>query len=77
MKKNLTHLFLKYVMLAISEITKVKVLRLKNKIELMYYLDLIILKNLRIIVKLDDVIKSYVQIVMMIQDRKKMIANKC
>ena len=76
MKKNLTHLFLKYVMLAISEITKVKVLRLKNKIELMYYLDLIILKNLRIIVKLDDVIKSYVQIVMMIQDRKKMIANK-
>ena len=77
MKKNLTHLFLKYVMLVISEITKVKVLRLKNKIELMYYLDLIILKNLRIIVKLDDVIKSYVQIVMMIQDRKKMIANKC
>jgi len=77
MKKNLTHMFLKYVMLVISEITKVKVLRLKNKKELMYYLDLIILKNLRIIVKLDDVIKSYVQIVMMIQDRKKMIANKC
>ena len=56
MKKNLTHMFLKYVMLVISEIMKVKVLRIKNKNELMYYPDLIILKRLRIIVKLDDVI---------------------